>query len=533
MLCAGSCINPQEPHELLRTVRTMIVHPVSETSTEQTFGGFTRAAVETRLSFPVAGKIHELHIEEGQKVWANDIVATLIPTAMLATFTIMRVSDIGLDQVSLASLIIALGMLVDNAVVVSEAITVYMGEGLNPAEAAGRAGRELWAPLLTSSLTTATGFLPIFLAESLAGEYTTPLFKVVTITLLCSWVIAHTFTLLLCTRYARPDTGDRNRSAFSTRIRRYYARALMGMLRHPRRTVTVAALAFALAVFGFRYVPIMFFPPNDRDDLSKFENLEVFSLRTGKSAPLSQIADIALEWRKGRILRRNGKRTVTAEAGLAEGYAAREIIDHLTPWLNSLEWDPGYSYEIGGTVEESREANQTMLVKIPVAAFVIFVLLILEFNSFRKTLITILTIPLAFIGVVIGLLVMRSYFGFMTFLGVISLSGIVINNRIVLLERIAIERYDNDRSPAEAIVRAAQRRFRLILLTAATTIAGMIPLYIGGGAMWEPMAVAIAFGLLFATVLTLGIVPMLYALLFKVDFTGFRLEHLEDSQGHV
>ncbi|MFO7975700.1 MAG: efflux RND transporter permease subunit, partial [Candidatus Hydrogenedentota bacterium] len=91
------------------------------------------------------------------------VVATLIPTAMLATFTIMRISGIGLDQVSLASLIIALGMLVDNAVVVSEATMVYMGEGLSPLEAAGRAGRELWAPLLTSSLTTAAGFLPIFL----------------------------------------------------------------------------------------------------------------------------------------------------------------------------------------------------------------------------------------------------------------------------------------------------------------------------------------------------------------------------------
>lgn len=244
---------------------------------------------------------------------------------------------------------------------------------------------------------------------------------------------------------------------------------------------------------------------------------------------MSQIADISLDWQEGKAVRRNGERTVTVEAEVADGYTARGIVDRATPWLDSLSWQPGYSYEIGGTVEESRVANQSILAKIPIAALFVLVMLILEFNSFRKTLITLLTIPLAFIGVGIGLLVMRSYFGFMTFLGLISLSGIVINNAIVLLERITIERHDNDYPAPEAIVRAAQRRFRPILLTAATTIAGMIPLYIGGGPMWKPMAVAIAFGLLFATVLTLGIVPVLYALFFRVDFSGFRFQYAEDA----
>jgi multidrug efflux pump subunit AcrB len=133
-----------------------------------------------------------------------------------------------------------------------------------------------------------------------------------------------------------------------------------------------------------------------------------------------------------------------------------------------------------------------------------------------------MTIPLALIGVAIGLVLARSYFGFMTFLGVISLAGIVINNAIVLLDRIKIEIEENGLSPARAVVESAQRRLRPILLTTATTVGGLLPLYLGGGPMWEPMAVAIMSGLLFATMLTLGVVPILYSLLFGVSFKRFE-----------
>ena len=109
----------------------------------------------------------------------------------------------------------------------------------------------------------------------------------------------------------------------------------------------------------------------------------------------------------------------------------------------------------------------------------------------------------------------------MTLLGIIALAGIVINNAIVLIDRIRIEIDENRLEPAHAVVEAAQRRLRPILLTTATTAAGLLPLWFGGGPMWEPMAIAIIFGLLFATLLTLGIVPILYSLFFRVNFRGF------------
>jgi multidrug efflux pump subunit AcrB len=162
------------------------------------------------------------------------------------------------------------------------------------------------------------------------------------------------------------------------------------------------------------------------------------------------------------------------------------------------------------------------MVKLPIAGLIIILLLVAQFNSSRRSVIILVTIPLGLIGVVIGLLTARSYLGFMTLLGIISLAGIVINNAIVLLDRIRIEIEENGLEPPRAVVEAAQRRLRPILLTTATTIGGLLPLWLGGGPMWEPMAIAIIFGLLFATTLTLGVVPVLYSLFFRVRFGGFK-----------
>jgi multidrug efflux pump len=129
------------------------------------------------------------------------------------------------------------------------------------------------------------------------------------------------------------------------------------------------------------------------------------------------------------------------------------------------------------------------------------------------------TIPLGLIGVVVGLLVGNSFFGFMTLLGIISLAGIVINNAIVLLERIKIETDSGKYTPAQAVIEGCQKRLRPIVLTTATTVFGLIPLYLGGGEMWEPMALSIIGGLLFSTLLTLGVIPVLYALLFGIKHT--------------
>jgi len=148
---------------------------------------------------------------------------------------------------------------------------------------------------------------------------------------------------------------------------------------------------------------------------------------------------------------------------------------------------------------------------------IILLLLVGQFNSMRRPAIILSTIPLGLIGVTFGLLIANSSFGFFTILGLISLSGIIINNAIVLLDRIAIEIEEFGRSQSDAIFAACQQRLRPILLTTATTVLGMTPLLWGGTAMFKPMAITIIFGLAFATALTLLVVPVLYAMFFKVS----------------
>jgi multidrug efflux pump subunit AcrB len=262
----------------------------------------------------------------------------------------------------------------------------------------------------------------------------------------------------------------------------------------------------------------------DRSDLGKLESLNVFSQATGRSVPLQQVADIEVVWEPANIRRRNRLKTVTVQADLEPGVTAIEVINQLTPWLEEQQsqWGIGYSWEFGGEYETTIDANESIMVKLPVAALVIVLLLVGQFNSIRRPAIILITIPLGIIGVVIGLIVLRSYFGFMTLLGIIALSGVVINNAIVLLDRIRIEIEENGLEPQRAVVESAQRRLRPILLTTGTTIGGLIPLYLGGGPMWEPMSVAIMSGLLFATVLTLVFVPVLYSLFFKVRYRNFE-----------
>jgi multidrug efflux pump subunit AcrB len=263
---------------------------------------------------------------------------------------------------------------------------------------------------------------------------------------------------------------------------------------------------------------------SDRRDIGKIESLNVYAQLTGQSVPLKQVADVEVAWQPAKIKRRQRLKTVTVEADVRTGYTVAEVNNAMVPWLEKARagWGPGYFYSLGGENEESDKANASITEQLPIAGLIILLLLVGQFNSIRRPLIVLLTIPLGVIGVVIGLLVARSYMGFMTFLGIISLAGIVINNAIVLLDRIKIEIDENGLAPAQAILEAGQRRLRPILLTTATTMLALLPLWLGGGVMFEPMAIAIIFGLLFATLLTLGVVPVLYSLFFRVSFKGFN-----------
>ncbi len=660
------------------------------------------------------------------------IVTSLIPSTILTSLFIMWKLDIGLNQVSLAALIISLGLLVDNAIVISESIIVKMDEGKSPLNAAKDSVSELYVSLLTSSLTTAAAFLPIYLAESTASDYTASLFEVVAITLISSWALGLTIVPMLSYFFLRPK--QQKKFTYNNPMCNTFKVLLTLSLKY--RAISVAGIVaiFVFALLLSMSVPKIFFPPseqpsmvvrialapgssieqtmktvkemerfleskrpdfiknytsfvgkgaprfwinntpvpasseyaeilvnavsldayekiqpqielfgfnhfsnaevsvkkldngppvknpvqiriigNDIQELSKhatalkkllgetkmvyhidddwgvwtqklvvdinpslayhagvsynniasslqtaltgrnitqfrtntktipitmrsnhalkssMETLEstlIFIPATSKSVPLTQVANIDVVWKPPKIIRYNGMHCITVTAQLSKGFTAFDVKKAVEPALKEQDWKLGYHYEFGGEVESSIQAQGAVTAQLPIAMMIIILLLIMQFNSFAKVALIFITIPLGIIGVVIGLFLTKSYFGFMTYLGIISLVGIVINNAIILIERIDYELDVTGLSPQDAIIEAAQRRIRPILLTTLTTVAGLIPLWISGGPMWEPMAIAIIFGLSFSTILTLGVLPIFYAIVFKVKYPkDYRFIH--------
>jgi multidrug efflux pump subunit AcrB len=197
------------------------------------------------------------------------------------------------------------------------------------------------------------------------------------------------------------------------------------------------------------------------------------------------------------------------------------LLAAVQPALDALGLPAGYRFEIGGEIEDQREANEKLFGLLPLALAAIVLLLVGQFNSFRKGGIILATIPLIVIGGTLGLFVMDAPYGFMVLLGFFSLAGILINNGIVLIDRIEFEQAAGS-DPLEAVVIACLARLRPILMATLTTVLGLIPLILFGGALFYGMASVIAFGLIVATIFTLGFVPALYTLLFRIPTAAAR-----------
>jgi len=655
------------------------------------------------------------------------IVGAAVPLTMLLAIIIMRLSGVELQRMSIAALIISLGMLVDNGIVIAEDIKRRLEAGIDRREACIEAGRVLAVPLLTSSLTTILAFSPLLLADNVTGEYMRSLATVVLITLLCSWFLAMFSTPLFAYLFVQVKPrakGAAEDAAFEGAFYQGYRRLLATVLRFKYPFMGCVVGAFVGALMLFPLIPVEFMPPSDRnqiqvnidlpagasshqtnkvvrefsawlkdkkqnpevtlsamyvgyggprfflalspidpdgnrayalintrsnkdlpvvmarfrryflerqpnvraavkdlflgakepgtveyrvvgpdaqvlrdvseklkaglrkigglavlqDDwenrtltlivkvdqskarragvtsteianalnflfsgdrvtdyreadniipvvlrgdsklrftLDRLLSVSVFSATTGKAVPLLQIARLDGRWDDSRIRRRDLQRTLTLTARHTT-LLATNLHAGMVPTLESVRRSlpAGYRIELGGELESAGEANSALLGNMPIALAAIFVLLIWQFNSLRRTAIIGLTIPLSLIGAILGLLIMQSKFGFTGLLGILSLAGIIINNAIVLIDRIEIER-QSGATIWDAILSAGVKRLRPILITTMTTILGLIPLMLFGGDLWYGMAVVIMFGLGVGTILTLGVVPALYAIFFR------------------
>jgi multidrug efflux pump subunit AcrB len=187
--------------------------------------------------------------------------------------------------------------------------------------------------------------------------------------------------------------------------------------------------------------------------------------------------------------------------------------------LDQIELPPGVRVELEGEIKGAAESNSKLLGFAPHALFLIVLLLVLQFDSFRRPAIILLTIPLVIVGAIFGLAIFRAYFDFTAMLGLFSLAGIIINNGIVMIDRI-----DQNRGAGhgvhDSIIEAAVTRARPIIMTTITTVIGLMPLALFGGEFWYGMAIVIMCGLAVGTLLTLIYVPVLYSAFFGKEATG-------------
>lgn len=657
------------------------------------------------------------------------IVGSFVPMTMLVGLIIMRFFDIELERISIASAIIALGMLVDNGIVIAEEICNRLEAGEERRKACLETARGLAIPLLTSSLTTILAFVPMLLLTGQTGEYAYSLPVVVTILLLSSWFLSLYMTPFLCfwflkvspreapgddrggkpansggiydlyrallklllrlryvvllaifvglvgggylsSQLVREMFGHSDRNQFlvyvdmpagynldatddviqrlsgwlsdqsvnpeisgtiayvgtggprfvlalapfdadphrafiiantesgeqvpevAERVRRYIAemlpevegrvkrmwttgsepglveirllgpdaqylygkgqeltdsvRAMRGTIdvrsnwenkvlkapvlidqvRARRAGISSQEVANSLQANidgikateyreGDQAIPVMLQSvEEERAAGSDFYNIRVYSPAKGQDVPLTQIASFQGEWEFSRISRRNQARALTLELK-HEWLKAPELLEAVKPEVEALGLNEDYRWEVGGEIESQAETLPKLFKWLPHCGFMILVLLIWQFNSFRRPLIIAFTLPLAFTGAFVGLISFQAAFDFFGILGLLSLAGIIINNGIVLIDRIDSERKGNS-DAYTAVVEAAVARFRPICMTTITTILGVMPLIISHDPVFYSLALIIATGLAFGTVLTLGVVPVLYSVLFRV-----------------
>ncbi len=255
-------------------------------------------------------------------------------------------------------------------------------------------------------------------------------------------------------------------------------------------------------------------PQSERRTLSALDNGYVPSA-SGKMIPVLQVAKPRLVWEPGVLWRVGRHFAITVQADVAEGVQGPTVSTELWPKMQALQkqMPPGYQVQLAGTAEESSKGQGSIFANVPLMLFITFTLLMLQLQSFSRALLVFLTGPMGVAGVAMALLALNRPFGFVALLGVIALMGMIMRNSVILIDQI-----EQDRARGveawEAVVGAAVRRFRPIVLTAAAAVLAMIPL--SRSAFWGPMAVAIMGGLIVATLLTLLALPAMYAAWFRV-----------------
>ncbi|MGI9293928.1 MAG: efflux RND transporter permease subunit, partial [Pseudomonadales bacterium] len=255
-------------------------------------------------------------------------------------------------------------------------------------------------------------------------------------------------------------------------------------------------------------------PENERQDVADMRNVQVLSSATGVAVPIGQVTDgFRTIWRDGQLRREDRTWQIRAQSDPYPEELASTLLERIRPAVEAIELPDGYTLHWDGEYGDSKEANEGLAATLPLGFLAMVLTVFILFGAVRQPVVIWLVVPLAVIGVVVGLLVTNLPMEFMAILGLLSLSGLLIKNAIVLVDQIDFE--INAGTPRfVAVVEAAASRVRPVMMGALTTVLGVVLLYFD--AFFQSMAVVLIFGLSFATILTLIIVPVLYAMFFSI-----------------
>lgn len=649
------------------------------------------------------------------------VIGSILLLTIAATLTTMDMVEIPMHRISLGALIIALGMMVDNAIVVTEGILVGVQRGRDKLQIAKEVVSQTKWPLLGGTLVGCIAFAPIGFAPGDTAEYTGHLFWVVLIALLYSWLFAVTLTPLFCFWLFKPQEKDSGEERADNAFYRYYKTSIHLLLRWRWISAGAVVVLLLVSVWGFQFVKSGFFPtsttpqlvvdywlpqgtdisrtyqdiekieafvaqlegvnavqasigagglrymliygpespnsaygqllvrvddyriigglmpqienfieegfPNaqakiwqfilgpgggskieavfkgpdpaelrrlaaaakaimvndgraksikddwrqpvsviepvyaqtsarragvsredlatalqisfsgqqvgqyregddlipivsrapevERLDVSAIKNIQVTSSITGKMVPIAQVTEgFRTIWRDGMLRREDRLWTIKAQADPYPDELPSELQQRIRPAIEAIPLPDGYTLEWDGEYGDSEESNEALASTLPLGLMAMVIVVFVLFGKVRQPLLIWLVVPLALIGVVFGLVTTRIPLEFMGILGVLSLSGLLIKNAIVLVDQIDME-IDSGKPRYDALVDAAVSRVRPVMMGSLTTVLGVIPLFFD--AFFQSMAVVLVFGLSFATLLTLLIVPILYAIFFKIE----------------
>lgn len=650
------------------------------------------------------------------------IVGAIVPTTVLGSLVVMKLIGIELHTISIGAIIIALGLFVDNAIVVAEDMERRLALGEDRAAAAAAAGRTMFVPLLVSSLAIILTFMPLVLSKTETGEYLRSMGLVMAIALLLSLLLAVTVTPLLCQRFAHHHAELSRTARAVEALTGWYRGKVRWVLGH--KTLYIGTMVALLLAAGwlFAHVPSELMPASERrqlqmaielapdtsgnttlataqrisralGDAKRFPELQSQAVYVGDGGPrfilalnpptpaahrayavltlapgytheqalqrlrselpqqfpdvrfepkrfsmgstesgtaefrlssrdgqshrvaaeqlmkalqaqpdivevrsdaerqilhvavevdqlkaaaagissaevarslerllsgeavtqfregdtllpvlvrgplelrerlqqlqaapleradgqrvlLGQIAKISLASQPSVLQRVDQSRVVTISARHAR-WTAQSLVDAVQPELARLQQDGQVRIELGGEIEEGASANNAITALLPACVLAMFLLFVWQFESLRKSLIVLASIPFVSIGAAIALKLTGTTLTFVGTLGLLALAGIIVNNAVLLLDAID-EAIAHGLAPAAAIEDAASKRLRPIVMTKAVCILGLLPLYLFGGAVWTSLAVVMMGGLALGTLITLGLIPALYAAFYRV-----------------